>query len=152
MFSRRLRSMLPSTNEQLAPQSIDPNKIRKTMQDFQIKTKVNYDRTARKLSPLKVGESVHVQRDKLWEPAKVVSQHNEHSYNVQTPQGANYRRNRKFLNKTPSSPQVMSSPAIKIPAKVPDAYTKQPPPTCIQSRSGRQVRPNPKYIGDDWEK
>ena len=41
MFSRRLRSMLPSTNEQLAPQSIDPNKIRKTMQDFQIKTKVN---------------------------------------------------------------------------------------------------------------
>ena len=49
------------------------------MMESQVKTKENYDRTARKLTPLKMGDSVHVQRDKLWEPAKVISQYNEHS-------------------------------------------------------------------------
>ena len=101
MFSRRLRSMLPSTNEQLAPKTVRPNIARKKMLESQVKTRENYDRTAQKLTPLKKGDSVHVQRDKLWELAKVISQCNEHSYNVQTPQDGIYRRNRKFLNKTP---------------------------------------------------
>lgn len=183
MFSRRLRSMLPSTNEQLAPKAIKPYIARKKMLESQVKTKENYDRTARKLTPLKTGDSVHVQRDKLWEPAKVISQHNEHSYNVQTPQGGIYRRNRKFLNKTPpetsplpeppvqpiekrqtrsqisnsdtpstnpKSPQEPQNIAIKSPAKVPDPGKNQPQP--IKTRSGREVRPNQKYIGNDWVK
>lgn len=100
LMCRRLRSILPSTNKQLAPKTVDLNKARAKMKQLQVKTKEHYDKTARRLSPLKIGESVHIQRDKHWEPAKVVSQHNEHSYNVRTQEGAIYRRNRKFLNKT----------------------------------------------------
>ena len=44
------------------------------MMESQVKAKENYDRTAQKLTPLNIGDSVHVQRDKLWEPAKVISQ------------------------------------------------------------------------------
>ncbi|MEW8548052.1 MAG: RNase H-like domain-containing protein [Candidatus Thiodiazotropha sp.] len=186
MFSRRLRSLLPSTNEQLAPKAISPKVARKKMIESQTKAKEHYDKTARKLTPLKIGESVHVQRDKHWEPANVISQHNEHSYNVQTPQGAVYLRNRKFLNKTPArtfplpeqpaqpvgkyqtrsqvsfsdaasaninSPKEPQNVAIKAPATVPNSCTQeQPPPTCIKTRSGREVRPNQKYIGNDWVK
>ena len=101
LMGRRLRSILPSTNKQLMPKTVDPNKARKKMTEQQNRTKQHYDKTARKLPPLKVGEPVHIQRDKFWEPAKVVSQHNEHSFKVRTPEGATYRRNRKFLNKTP---------------------------------------------------
>ena len=120
MFSRRLRYMIPCKKEQLSPQSIDPNKLRKTMQGYQIKQN-NIVTEPRENCLLKVGESVHLQRDNLWEPAKVVSQHKEHSYNVQTQQGAMYRKNGKFLNKTPSEtsppsetlshPQVQTRPA-----------------------------------------
>jgi hypothetical protein len=35
------------------------------------------------------------------EPAKVITHHNELSFNVQTPDGVVYRRNCRFLNKAP---------------------------------------------------
>ncbi|MCG8048272.1 MAG: hypothetical protein N0E48_22075, partial [Candidatus Thiodiazotropha endolucinida] len=185
MFSRRLRSMLPSTNEQLAPRATSSNATRKKMMESQAKTKEHYDRTARKLAPLNIGESVHIQRDKLWEPAKVISQQNEHSYNVKTPQGAVYCRNRKFLNKTPrpnlphpdpptqhiekrqtrsqgsfsdtpskinNTQQEPQNTAINAPADVPDSNSNQPQSACNKTRSGREVRPNQRYIGNDWVK
>ena len=84
------------------------------MKELQIKSKAHYDKNARKLPPLKIGESVHVQKDSLWEPAKIISQHNEHSYNVQTPAGAVYCRNRKFLNKTPQT-SMHQFPPVELP-------------------------------------
>ena len=114
LMGRRLRSILPSTNKQLMPKTVDPNKARKKMTEQQNKTKQHYDKTARKLPPLKVGEPVHIQRDKFWEPAKVVSQHNEHSFKVRTPEGATYRRNRKFLNKTPQLTFSQDTPTTQI--------------------------------------
>ena len=61
------------------------------MIESQNKSKQHYDMSSRKLQPLKVGEPVHVQREKNWEP-----------------DGAIYRRNRKYLNKTPA--QTLSQP------------------------------------------
>ena len=78
--------------------------------ESQVKTKENYDRMAQKLTSLKIGDSVHVQRDKLWEPAMVISQYKEHSYNVQTPQGGIYRR---FLNKTPPETFHLPEPPVQ---------------------------------------
>ena len=161
------------------------------MIELQNKSKKHHDTSARKLPSLKVGESVRVQRGKNWEPAKVISQFNDHSFNIQTPDGAIYRRNRKYLNKTPAqtlpqpesvpkvqqteprrtrsktdistapktqpepvSPQEPQNVAIKIPANIQDAKTKTqlPPPTCIKTRSGREIRPNKKYTEDNWVK
>ena len=114
LMDRRLRSILPSTNKQLMPETVDPNKAHKKMTEQQNKTKQHYDKTARKLPPLKVGEPMHIQRDKYWEPAKVVSQHNEHFFKVRTPEGATYRRNRKFLDKTPQLTFSQDSPTTQI--------------------------------------
>ena len=85
------------------------------MKELQAKSKAHYDKTARRLPPLKTGESVHVQKNSLWEPANIISQHNEHSYNVRTPAGAMYCRNSKILNITPqtSLPQSTSQQNAK---------------------------------------
>ena len=104
---------------------------------------------------------------------------------MQTPQGGIYRRNRKFLNKTPpetfqlpeppvqpikkrqtrsqvsssdtpstdpKAPQEPQNVAIKSPAEVPGSSINQPPPTCIKTRSGPEVRPNQKYSDNDLVK
>ena len=108
LFSRRLRTLLPSTNEQLAPKVINSNFTRRKMIESQNKSKQHYNVSSRKLPSLKAGESVHVQREKNWVPAKVISQFNDRSFNIQTHDGAIYRRNRKYLNKTPA--QTLSQP------------------------------------------
>ena len=155
------------------------------MIESQNKSKQHYNMSSRKLPPLNVGESVHVQREKNWEPAKAISQFNDHSFNIQTPDGAIYRRNRKYLNKTPEQtlpqpesvpkvqqteprqtrsqtapksqpepifPQEPENVSIKIPANIQDAKSQLPPPTCTKTRSGREIRPNKKYTGDNWVK
>ena len=190
LFSRRLRTLLPSTNEQLAPVVFDSNFARRKMMESQNKSKQHYNVSSRKLPPLKAGESVHVQREKNWEPAKVISQFNDRSFNIQTHDGTIYRRNCKYLNKTPAqtlsqpesvqkvpqaeprqtrsqtalsaAPKSQSEPishpepenvAIKIPANIQDAKSQLPPPTCtLKTRSGREIRPNKKYTGDNWVK
>ena len=100
-MGHRLRSTLLSTNKQLTPKMVNPSFAKKKMKELQVKSKAHYDKNEQKLPPPKIGESVHVQKESSWEPAKIISQHNEHSYNVQSPAGAVYCRNRKFLNKTP---------------------------------------------------
>ena len=188
-FSRRLRILLPSTNEQLPPEVINSNFARRKMIESQNKLKQHYNMSSRKLPPLKVGESVHVQREKNWEPAKLISQFNDHLFNIQTPDGAIYRRNSKYLNKTPtqtlsqpesiskvqqaeprqtrsqtalstapkSQPEPIFPPepenvAIKIPGNIQDVKSQLPPPTCNKTRSGREIRPNKKYTGNNWVK
>ena len=103
LMGRRLRSILPSTKNNIhlkrSIQVLPKRKYKNCRSDQKpIMTKKKKKKKARKLLPLKIGESVHVQKDNLWEPAKIISEHNEYSYNVQTPAGAVYCRNRKFLN------------------------------------------------------
>ena len=80
LMGRRLKSLLPTTNKQLSPQNINHDDARKKMKNLQIISKNHYDKSARKLKTLNIGESVRIQKDKIWEPAKVISQHNDHSF------------------------------------------------------------------------
>ena len=70
------------------------------MQQGKTKSKQHFDKTAKPLSQLEKGNSVYIQKGKVWEPGEIISNHNNSSYQVQTPDGAIYRRNRKFINKS----------------------------------------------------
>jgi transposase InsO family protein len=99
LMSRRLRSVIPMTKEQLRQKTADENQVHDKLEKTRSKQKSYYDRTAKPLSPLKVGQNVRVQINRKWIPAKVLKDNNDRSYNVKTNKGI-YRRNRRFLMST----------------------------------------------------
>ena len=101
LMGRRLRSVLPCTNEQLKPQQIKLNDVREKLSYDREKQKTYHDRSSKKLPLLKIGDKVRVQLfDKLWKPALITDKHDDRSYILQTNDGGTYRRNRKFIHKT----------------------------------------------------
>lgn len=66
-----------------------------------MKQKLYCDRQTRTLSDLQPGENVRVQRGATWQPAVILHKHEQpHSFVIRTPDGREYRRNRKYLWKT----------------------------------------------------
>ena len=59
--------------------------------------KRNYDKTAKPLKSLNIGQSVRVQIKGEWLPAVILDKYKNRSYSVQTENGGIYRRNRRFL-------------------------------------------------------
>ncbi|XP_060557421.1 uncharacterized protein K02A2.6-like [Ruditapes philippinarum] len=100
LMGRRLKSILPSTNEQLKPSFINQKSVRKSLQENKVTQKNYYDKSSRSLPPLNKDDSCRVQFGKTWKPAIVLKKEGERSYKVQTEDGAIYRRNRRFINKT----------------------------------------------------
>ncbi len=60
-MSRRLRSHLPNTKSQLKPQVVDSEKMKKKLEEKQVKQKQCYDKGSKKLSTLEEEESMRVQ-------------------------------------------------------------------------------------------
>jgi hypothetical protein len=105
-LSRQLRSVLPTVTENLIPKVPSPDLVKQKISQSKARQKHYYDRDAKPLSPLKIGESARVQRsDKTWSPAIVLDNPTERSYIVETENGQIYRRNRRDLLKT-SEPVV----------------------------------------------
>lgn len=100
LMSRRLRSILPSTLAQLQPNVANHEKFRKQLSENRDKQAKYYSSIAEPLKPLQAGETVRLRRDGIWTPATITQIHNPRSYQVQTPDGREYRRNRRQLLKT----------------------------------------------------
>lgn len=182
LMSKRLRSNIPSTNNQLSPKLVKTSLVRKTMKNHKMKSKQYFDKSARKLPSLNVGESVRVQRGTLWEPATVIAPYNDHSYNIQTSNGATYRRNRRFINSTPlehrptdndlksdsnKTTPINTGQQSVIQQQTPIKNTHDPMSTkqispksvpnsqmtnVIKTRSGRVVKPCKLFSGEEWKK
>ncbi|KAK3731332.1 hypothetical protein QZH41_004090 [Actinostola sp. cb2023] len=107
-MARRLRSILPCTTSHLLPETTSHQETMVRFQKKQAEQKANYDRSATPLPSLHTGETVRIQRDGDWKPAKVIEvADTPRSYRVETPDGAVYRRNRKHLHQDKSaSPKV----------------------------------------------
>ena len=115
---------------------------------------------------LNVNEYVRMQIGKKWFPAKVIKIHDDHSYIVQTKDGATYRRNRTLLSKTPEKFPGIGDLALDIlqapdnsetcspndlqPVQVEAPPPLYPQPTFTHTRSGRMVKPNKRYCGEEW--
>lgn len=102
LISRSLHSILPTTNNHLKPNVVDPELAREKMEQKQATQRHYYNKGTRELKPLANGEEVHIQT-KLgnWKPATVLGQQTTpRSYTVRTKDGSEYRRNRRHLLKS----------------------------------------------------
>jgi hypothetical protein len=125
--------------------------------------KLSYDKSARDLPNLYVGQKVGLQDPKTlrWSPAKVVEKGPEpRSYTVLTPSGSKFRRNRKFLkdldlpvarngelNKQPQTSKsdiaTKAVPPVEVPPKDPGATHQESPRS---TRPKRAIKPPDRLI------
>ena len=154
--SRRYRSILPSTNQQLLPKAVDTSKVQTELHKRHDRQKHYYDVGSKPLKLLKVGESVRLRdNSNIWQTAIVTNKHADRSYVVQTESGNRYRRNRRLLQKTGEShdfdahcdfnPFDTSSPSPEVQS---DAPVSQNPRQNLSSQSlsnqATSVPPSPK--------
>ena len=143
------------TSRHLKPAPIDAKAFQQERKKGQRAQSKYYDKTARPLSELYEGEHVHFKLDPKtdWKPATVTSRHETpRSYIVQTPDGAEYRRNRRHILKTKPSEENNSTntdTSASTDQTVENEIQTQPDieqPQLKVSRYGRVIKPNPKYM------
>ena len=114
LHSRRTRTLLPTTNTLLQPEV--PIEVTEEIELRRQRAKAYFDKGARRLPPLEIGETVRLQpQDKngIWQKASIVKKVAERSYLVKTAEGHMFRRNRKFLRATGEvADEVLSQPWI----------------------------------------
>lgn len=158
LMGRRLRSVLPTTTKQLRPRTVKSSTVQAKLRLKQKRQRRYYDDGAKQLPPLNKGETIRVQQQGMWKPAVVESYaETPRSYNVQTPDGSIYRRNRRHLLQTneaemnrnsievpvcTSSPVRTSSPVKPVRTSSPTPVHSQGPTT---TSSGRVSRPPVKF-------
>jgi len=104
LMGRRTRTTIPTSNTLLTPKTISPIEVQKKMEDHRQTAKSYYDRGAKELTPLQEGDRVRVRDQKVWKPALLMPSAEQpkypRSYNVLTPSGRVWTRNRRDLLRT----------------------------------------------------
>ena len=111
-MGRRTKTLIPTTSNLLKPETISPITVQQELQKNRGQQKLFYDRHAKPLKSLNAGDSVLMRsKDGRWKPAKVTSinQTAPRSYNIMTPQGQHYRRNRKDLRKVTGGTDIKNA-------------------------------------------
>jgi transposase InsO family protein len=109
LMSRRLKDKIPTTSSLLRPAVVQDSQQMLTRR--QNKQKSFYDRGAKSLPNHNIGDSVRVRLGKTWDRAIVTAEHSApRSYDVTTESGQTYRRNQRFINRSPD--QVYIAPSI----------------------------------------
>ena len=104
LMSRRLRSIIPTTDAHLQPKVLEPNKVKEKLSLKQGKQKHYFDQHAKHLPTLEKGDRIRVQMGSHWKPGVVTEQAGTpRSYRIQTDEGREHRRNRRVLMKSPES-------------------------------------------------
>ena len=139
LMSRRTRTTIPTAEVLLKPEVADgvfDNIIRKRQQ-----AKAAYDKRARPLPELQVGEPVRLQPvnpKAPWEKGSCVAKVGPRSFLIETENGNLYRRNRKFIRQDPSQeqarPTVTNSSSTSQPS-ISDSVSTHPSLTQTQGIS-----------------
>ena len=136
LFSRRTRTLLPVTSNLLHPKVVDG--VEEKLQLKRQRAKAHYDKKAKVLPDLEVGEEVRVQGQRntnTWTTGTCVQKLSDRSYLVNTG-GQTVRRNREVLR-----PQQDGNSAESR-ADAESQHPQPPSPTVEQPRS--QNKPVPK--------
>ena len=99
LYSRRTRTTLPTSETLYHPEIVDH--VADNIKLRRQKAKEYYDKDAKPLPELEVGEQIRLQPQnprQPWSQGSCIGKVGPRSYLVQTPQGI-YRRNRKFIRK-----------------------------------------------------
>ena len=155
-MSRRTRTTIPTTEALLKPEVIDG--VYENIKSKRQQAKAAYDKHAKPLLELQVGEPVRLQPvnpKAPWEKGSCVAKVGPRSFLIETESGNLYRRNRKFIRQDPSQEQASSdisgtnppgqtSPDAGSPAKsLPDAKADSPvkqAPTMKQTHESPQPK------------
>ena len=146
LMSRRTKTLLPVTENLLRPQVPDQEEQHRLLCKRQQSQAHYYNRTARDLPKLELGDVVRMKpiknHERAWRKATVTQQVDDRSYVVETPDGASYRRNRFHLRKSgePAPPTPVEPVAM-----TPESATEEPLPqnesTTAQSSPSSPVAP-----------
>ena len=138
LMSRRTRTTIPTTEALLKPEVIDG--VRDNIKRKRQQAKAAYDKHAKPLPELQVGEPVRLQPvnpKTPWEKGSCVAKVGPRSYLIETESGNLYRRNRKFIRQDPSQERASSDNSGTNPSSEtsPDAGspTKSLPDTKVDS-------------------
>ena len=150
-MSRRLRSILPTTTQQLRPRVTPTDTVRARRETCQQRQKQHYDRSTRPLSTLNAGAPIRFQQgDGTWKPATVVRPaETPRSYHIETDDGQSFRRNRRHLldSRAPTTQQPETSEDNPVTAREnPDgqqhhAGSASELEPCQRTRYGRVIKP-----------
>lgn len=152
LMSRRLRSILPTTDKQLEPEVVCRSTVCSRREICQERQKLYYDKTARTRPALPAGATIRFQLPSgKWEPATVIdSAGTPRSYSILTDEGHVLRRNKRHLIRSESSTDR------EAPTRDPDPENAEPmtmqqgteglsglkePLNITTTRSGRTVKP-----------
>ena len=99
LMCRKLRSVLPTTLEELVPKTPIYNEVQNKIDCKKSYKKKYYDKGSKPLKSLNSGDSVRIRGSNgLWKPAIISSQHPaSRSYIVESQDGGIYRRNRRHI-------------------------------------------------------
>ena len=143
LMSRRTRTTIPTAEALLKPEVVEgvhENIKRKGQQ-----TKATYDKSARPLPELQVGEPVGLQPinpKAPWDKGSCVENVGPRSYLIETDNGNLYGRNRKFICQDPSQrhqqPIIIDSSSTKQSSPLPKPADVHPEPTAKEGRKSQQ--------------
>ena len=139
--SRRTKTVIPVKSELLESQVIPTSSIIRASVKKKQQNKRYYDKKAKPLHPLVVGDSIRAKirppSSPLWAQRSVVRRESDRSY-MRKADGCRYRRNRCHIGKT----REMTTP--KVVATDPSLDSHVSPPT--QSDAAFPTAPQPKFI------
>jgi hypothetical protein len=127
LMSRRTRTMLPTARPLLKPEVI--NKVPEGVKLRRQKAKLQFDKGAKDLPELEIGEQIRLQpdpgnRNGMWRAGTCLQKVAPRSYLVEV-EGKRYRRNRKFLHPAKTTDQRRDpSPEAPIAALRPTPRNK----------------------------
>ena len=131
LMSRRTRTTMPTAEMLLKPEVADGIEEHTKLRGQ--KAKQHYDKTAKPLPELEIGENVKLQSVKTkpdqWINGSCVAKVGPRSYLIETDDGKLYRRNRKFIRKDTTAETALKDDVIVlIPSQIqlPVATTETP--------------------------
>ncbi|KPJ13895.1 Retrotransposable element Tf2 155 kDa protein type 1 [Papilio machaon] len=144
LFSRKLRTTIPYQPRLLRP--VIYRNVRNNLVDRQLKQKYYYDKRAKDMCDLVVGQKVKVRFNKQWVSGVVQAILSKRSYLIKLNNGTTLIRNRRHLNLNTSLKNYESLndsnsdtyDDITVNNSCQPAYSHQP--NQITTRSGRTVR------------
>ncbi|KAK3093011.1 hypothetical protein FSP39_010012 [Pinctada imbricata] len=152
LMSRRIRGIIPANPKLLMPKTPSLMRTKKGLQKNQENQRRNYDKHAKDLPKLNIGDSVNIQTEgQPYREGTVVDIAPEpRSYVVQS-DGVNYRRNRGHLLLTKNTDQTLTNQEQSVDDQFDEDHTENIQQESLndagikQTRSGRVVKTPRKY-------
>lgn len=152
LMGRRTKTLMPTATQLLLPQTIKPKLVEKQLSKQKDLHKYYYDRNTRALPELEEGGSIRYRSNDTWKPARVTKRLKEpRSYQITTPDGQSFRRNRRHIKKChPSKPSVITHTYqddgdwALSPTNNPqdDGTANTPPPQVLDATTPRDTNTN----------